>query len=125
MFMVWPNSAHKSPKKCLIYYNSLMNRTAATRTSRFELKSNLKSRQGHRGKKEKGMDFLLTWGSSLGALAAGEGRGRWRTRKGQRRQEEVAGLRKNLIYPTVHIKHVTIHSSIFQITGVSSQTVAF
>jgi hypothetical protein len=46
----------------------------------------------------------------------------------EERQKEPAGLsirRKNLIYPTVHIKQVTIHSSILQITGVSSQTVAF
>jgi hypothetical protein len=61
------------------------NRTAATRTSRFELKSNPKSRQSHRGKKEKGMDFLLTCGSSLGASAAGEGRGKWRTRSSKKR----------------------------------------
>jgi hypothetical protein len=76
MFMVWLNSAQKSRKKYLIYYNSLMNRTERG----FELKSNPKSRQSHRGKKEKETDFLLTWGSSLGASAAGEGRGRWRTR---------------------------------------------
>jgi hypothetical protein len=42
------------------------NRTAATRTSRFELKLNPKSRQRHKGKKQKGINFLLTWDLPLG-----------------------------------------------------------
>jgi hypothetical protein len=52
-------------------------------------------------------------------------------RKKRRRngRKEAAGLKKkkgkNLIYPMVHIKQVTIHSSVLQITGVSSQTVVF
>jgi hypothetical protein len=61
-----------------------MNRTTAIRTLRFELKSNPKSRQSHRGKKEKGMNFLLTWGSSPRASAAEEGRERWRTRSSKK-----------------------------------------
>jgi hypothetical protein len=70
----------------LLQLSNEQNRTVATKTSRFELKSNPKSSQSHMGKKEKGMDFLLTWGSSLRASAAGEGRGRWRTRSSKKRR---------------------------------------
>jgi hypothetical protein len=52
MFIVWPNSAHKSPKNIfdLLQLPNEQNRTAATRTSRFELKLNPNQAIGERRK---------------------------------------------------------------------------
>jgi hypothetical protein len=48
------NSAHRSPKKCLIYYNSLMNKTERLLLGlRDWTKIESKSRQSHRGKEGK------------------------------------------------------------------------
>jgi hypothetical protein len=63
------------------------------------------------------------------ALPCSNGETSWRQREGRRtgRSGNMTQLEggKNLIYPTVHIKQVTIHSSIHQIMRVSSQTAAF
>jgi hypothetical protein len=70
----------------------------------------------------------------LGGEAAHKEQQRWCKRGGRKKRrrngrKEAAGLKKkkgkNLIYPMVHIKQVTNHSSVLQITGVSSQTVVF
>jgi hypothetical protein len=57
--------------------------------------------------------------------AGGRGRGGAQEEAAAKRTIDTLEGGKNLIYPTIHIKRVTIHSSVHQITSVSSQTIAF